>query len=411
MFPLEGPLALLGIFAVGLGLNLTPCVYPMLSMTFSLFGKQNDLRHGHAFVKALAYVLGMASMYTALGASAALTGGFLGAVLQSKWVLLALAIFFIFLSLGTFGIYSLQAPSWLLNKIGQRKKHIGLVTLFFYGVVAGIFAAPCIGPPVLALLTVVGAKGDPVYAALVFFVMALGLGFPYLVIGTFTGLLKKLPRSGAWLQWMERFFGVLLLGLAGFYGALAFKPEVLPYLIPGMITAGAVYLGFFEKSGDKLSVFLWFKRAFAVTSIVAAGALWPAPHMTGLVWEAYTPAKLVSAQASGQPVIFDFYADWCIPCHELERFTFSNKEVQKELERFVRLRADMTRPDSDAAQALVEQFDIQGVPTILLMDARGAEVVDLRISGFVDAGEMLKILRNKALETADGENGSVAVKS
>lgn len=395
---MHGPWALAGIFLLGLGLNLTPCVYPMLSVTFSLFGTQRSHHTAHAFGRAVIYVLGMATMYTALGAAAALTGGFFGAALQSKAVLLGVAVLFFVLSLSLFGVYSLQIPGWLLARVGHKgKKHVGLLALYFYGLVAGLFAAPCIGPPVIALLALVGTKGDPVYAVEVFFVMALGLGFPYILIATFTGLMHRLPRSGVWLLWVDRVFGSVLLGVAGFYAFLALDPKALPYAIPAGIAAGGIYLGFLEKAGDGKAGFTIFKRAFGAALLIAAAALFPVHKAKLLPWEMYAPAQLAVAKTAGQPVIMDFYADWCIPCHELDRFTFSNTRVQQELARFKRLKVDMTHPDAEETQKLIEQFDIQGVPTILFLSPGGQELKDARVSGFIEAKDLLGILGDERL--------------
>ncbi len=396
---MHGPWALAGIFMLGLSLNLTPCVYPMLSVTLALFGTQKAHHPRQAFGRALVYVLGMVTMYTALGAAAALTGGFFGAALQSRAVLLGLAALFFILSLSLFGVYTLQVPGWLLAKLGRKGgTGIGFAALYFYGLVAGLFAAPCIGPPIIALLTLVGARGDPVYAIEVFFVMALGLGFPYLLIGAFSGLLHRLPRSGVWLLWVDRLFGSVLLGLAGFYAMLALDPAGLAYAIPAGFAAGGIYLGFLEKAGDGKAGFAVFKRAFGAALLIAAAALLPAHKSQMLSWEKYSPEKLSQAKTAGQPVIMDFFADWCIPCHELERFTFSDPKIQQALARFSRLKVDMTHPGSDDAQALIEKFDIQGVPTILLLDAQSVELKDARISGFIEAKEMLGILRDRRLK-------------
>ena len=391
----HGPWAYLGIFLLGLSLNLTPCVYPMLSVTVSLFGAHKAGHPWQAFGRALVYVLGMATMYTGLGAGAALTGGFLGAALQSRAVLLGMSFLFFMLSLSLFGVYSFQAPSKILAKAGPGGSTTGLVTLYLYGLVAGLFAAPCIGPPIITLLTLVGASGDPWYAIRVFFVMALGLGLPYLLIGTFSGLLHRLPRSGVWLLWVDRLFGTVLLGVAGFYAILAFTPKTLAYYVPVALAGGGVYLGFFEKAGDVKTGFKIFKPAFGAALLITAAALFPATAKTSkLAWENYSAEKIVEAKAAHQPVIIDFFADWCIPCHELERFTFSDAGVQRELARFKRLKVNMTHPDADTSEKLIEQFNIQGVPTILFFDARGVEVQDLRISGFIDAKAMLDILRD-----------------
>lgn len=393
--------AYISFFLIGLALNLTPCVYPMLSVTVSLFGTQKSAHPMTAFLKALVYVLGMATLYTAMGAGAALTGGFFGAALQSKIVLLGLSALFLGLSLSLFGVYSLQAPQWLLARLGhQNAVKAGFAACYFYGLAAGLFAAPCVGPPIIALLTLVGAKGDLTYAVSVFFVMALGLGFPYLLIGTFTGLLHRLPRSGVWLLWVDHLFGTVLLGVAGFYTCLALYPGGLAYFIPAAAAAGGLYLGFFDPAGSEKKLFRIFKRAFGLGFIVLAAALWPMPQKTHLHWQPYSAEKITEAAKGGKPVFLDFYADWCIPCHELDRFTFSDGRVQAAAASFELLRVDMTNPESEGAQKLIEKFDIQGVPTLLFLDRQGKEAADLRVSGFIEAETLLSILKDARLAPA-----------
>ena len=210
--PSGNPFTFVGIFLLGLGLNLTPCVYPLLAVTVSLFSSRKEEKTplGVSFFRALVYVLGMAATNTTLAVVAALTGGLLGAILQNTWVLAGISVLLFLLALSMFGVYTIQAPSWILNRVvGTRSTT--LAGLFASGLIVGIFAAPCIGAPVLALLTWVGTQGNPIFAVLVFFTLSMGLGLPYLILGTFSGLLTKLPKSGVWLLWMERLFGVILL--------------------------------------------------------------------------------------------------------------------------------------------------------------------------------------------------------
>lgn len=231
MFETEGTIvAFFAIFLIGLALNLTPCVYPMLSVTVSLFGTQTQDRISTAFLRSVVYVLGIATMYTVLGVSAALSGGLFGSWLQSPWVLGGIGALLFALALSSFGAYQIQVPYWVTSRLGGQTS-TGLIGLYLSGLVVGVFAAPCIGPPVIALLTLVGAKGDPVFGFQAFFSLSIGLGFPYLILGTFSGLLKKIPKSGAWMVWVERFFGVVLTGAALFYAALAFAPKYSVYVV------------------------------------------------------------------------------------------------------------------------------------------------------------------------------------
>ena len=381
--------AFLAIFLVGLALNLTPCVYPMLSVTVSLFGGQSETNTVKVFLKAVTYVLGIATMYTVLGVSAALSGTLFGSWLQSPWVLGGIGALLIGLALSSFGLYQIQMPYWLTSKLAGTTG-TGMISLYLSGLVVGVFAAPCIGPPVIALLTLVSSKADPVFGFWVFLTLSLGLGFPYLILGTFSGMLKKIPRSGAWLVWVERIFGVILSAAGLFYVALAFVPKLSAFVIPAALILGGIYLGFLEPSGKEKKGLQRFKWAFGIVAlafgIVSANAL----RETGMAWDQFSDAKLAGAKSQSKPVVMDFYADWCIPCLELEHKTFTDAEVIKATNDFVRLKVDLTHFDSPESEALRKKFNISGVPTIVFIDKSGQEVATSRIVGYLAPKEFLE---------------------
>lgn len=346
-------LTLAGVFLGGLALNLTPCVYPMLTVTASIFSRGEKSSFFLSFSKALTYVLGMMLMYSALGTVAALTGGFFGAVLQSVWVRLLIAVLFLALALAMFGVYRLEIPPALLSKLGGRRT--GFLGLFVSGLLVGLFAAPCIGPPVVALLAHVAERQDPVYGFWLFWVMAAGLGLPYLVLGTFSHLLKALPKSGDWLIWVERVFGVILLGFAAFYLILAVGPGPI------------------------------FPTQTAGTESREEGS--------SIVWQKYSPAVLQGALKSGKPVVLDFYADWCLPCQEMEATTYRDPRVIEAIDRFERIKVDMTDAGNEAELVLAQTYKVYGIPTIIFFDLEGRELPDLRGSGYANAEEFLQILK------------------
>lgn len=389
-------LTFLGFYLAGLALNLTPCVYPMLSVTVALFGggaQQNKV------LRASVYVLGMATMYSVLGASASLTGGFFGAWLASKWVLAGIGILMLILALGMFGLYQFQLPSGVLTRLsGQRGT--GIIGMYLAGLVVGIFAAPCIGPPIVALLALVAAKGSVVYGFSAFFVLSLGLGTPYWLLGVSSGFLRKLPRSGMWLVWVEHLFGVVLLGASAYFLVLAFQPKFLVWVIPAVLIAGGIYLGFVERAGNDKPMFRTGKWIFGLVCVGAG--LWFAlsiPKTSGIVWEPFDAAKLEAYQKSGSPVILDFYADWCIPCHEMDNQTFSKKEVQDALKPFKKLRMDVTNITAETTRETTDKFEVVGVPTMIFFDAQGKEVKEARIVGFVPPAKFLENLKKLSVKS------------
>lgn len=388
-------LAFLFIFLMGLALNLTPCVYPMMGVTVSLFGGgAGSTAAGaggnfRALPRAIIYVLGIAFMYSTLGVVAAMTGGLFGGWLASPWVLGGIGVLLLGMALSMFGLYELQMPSSLLSKLGGATG-AGYVGTFLAGLLVGVFAAPCIGPPIIALLAHVGAKGDPVWGFQAFFVLSLGLGLPYLVLAVFSGLLTRLPRSGSWMDWVKHLFGVILLGVAAFYLTLAFAPHSVGWVVPAALGLGGLYLGFLEPTGRDRIVFRRFKWAVGVAGIVAAALIAFRPAAPAITWEPFSETALGAARTAGRPVVLDFSAEWCVPCHELEEFTFTDSEVVRATAGFVRLKVDLTRFDSPESQELRERFAIAGVPTIVFLDPAGHEVESARVVGFMRAGPFLE---------------------
>lgn len=380
------------LFVIGLALNLTPCVYPMLSVTVSLFGTQSEARILHVFLKAVVYVLGIASMYSVLGVTAALSGGLFGQWLQSPWVLAGIGALLFALALSMFGLYQLQAPYWLTSRLGGTTG-TGFVALYVSGLVVGVFAAPCIGPPVIALLALVGQKGDPLFGFWSFFVLSAGLGFPYLILGTFSGLLKKVPRSGAWLVWVERIFGVILVGASLFYLSLAIAPKLAAYVVPFTMIAGGLYLGFIEPSAKDKAILRRAKWAFGIACVAVGGLFANALREPTVSWYPYDEEWIEEARLSGRPTMIDFYADWCIPCLELDRRTFTDAQVISETERFVRLKVDLTHFDSPEAEAIRKKYEIAGVPTIVFLNKDGVEERSSRVVGYLPPDQFLEKIR------------------
>jgi thiol:disulfide interchange protein DsbD len=381
--------AFFAIFLIGLALNLTPCVYPMLSVTVSLFGTQTETNTLKVFLKAVVYVLGIATMYTVLGVSAALSGTLFGSWLQSPWVLGGIGVLLLGLALSSFGLYQIQMPYWLTSRLGGTTG-TGIISLFVGGLVVGVFAAPCIGPPVIALLTLVSSRADPVFAFWVFFSLSLGLGFPYLILGTFSGMLKKIPRSGSWLVWVERMFGVILTAAGLFYLSLAFLPTYSAYVVPAALILGGIYLGFLEPSGKDKTGLRRFKWAFGVVAIALGVFSANALREPGINWEQYSDARFEEALKLSKPVMMDFFADWCIPCLELDRKTFTDPQVISATSEFVRLKVDLTHFDSPDSEALRKRFNIAGVPTIVFVDKKGQEVLSSRVVGYLPPKEFIE---------------------
>ncbi len=388
----RGLWALVAIFFIGLALNLTPCVYPMLSVTVSVFGAQTDTRPWAVFVKAVTYVLGIATMYSSLGVMAALTGRLFGFWLQSPLVLAFIGLLMLLLALSMFGFYTLQVPHRVSSKLGTGK-FSGYIGTYISGLIVGVFAAPCIGPPIIALITFVGTRGDPLFGFWVFFVLSIGLGFPYLILGTFTGLIQKLPKSGDWMNWVKKVFGVVLIGLGLFYIGLAFFPAYVMHIIVFTLLAGGVYLGFIDRTGRDKFVFKSVKAVAGLAIIIVGVLVFLNLQKDSIEWEEYSDQRLEYARENNIPVIIDFYADWCIPCLELELNTFTDPRVIEATRHMIRLKVDLTHFDSPESEILRRKFEIAAVPTIIFLDEDGQEVRGARITGFMNPDNFLNNVR------------------
>jgi thioredoxin:protein disulfide reductase len=334
----------------------------------------------------------MAAMYTTLGVIAALTGGLFGSALQNPLVSVGIGVLMIALALSMFGLYQIQPPAALLQKLGGANA-TSVLGVFLSGLVVGVFAAPCIGPPVVALLALVGARGDPWFGFAVFFTLSLGLGAPYLVLGTFSNLLRNLPRSGEWMIWVERALGVILLGVGLFYGMLGIAPKQAGWVVPAVLVLGGVYLGFFEKSANARAGFRWLKRLAGAAAVAGGIFIVVSTPTAGIAFRDGTLEELRGAMGQGRPVFVDFSADWCVSCHELERVTFANREVIQAARDFHAFRVDLTRFNSAEAQAWRKEFHIRGLPTVVFLAPDGREVQEARVEGFVPAADFTARMR------------------
>jgi len=382
-------LSLIFVFLAGLALNLTPCVYPLIPITIGYFGGQAEGKTSRLVLLGLLYMLGMAITYSVVGVITSLSGAVFGSLLQNPIVIIAIFLLFVALALSQFGVYEFKLPDSLVAKAGGAKG--GAYGAFFMGLTMGIVAAPCIGPFVLGLVTYVAAKGDPFYGFLMFFVLALGLGFPYLLLAIFSGKIKSLPRAGIWMEGVKHIFGLLLIGMAFYFLDPILPKSIQGYTLPIFGIIAALILLFFDKTANDAKGFRTFKTVFSVLVLaISIYALIPSEKLEP-EWRQFTIHNYQASLNNNEKMVIDFYADWCIPCKELDALTFSDKRIINQFENFTVYKVDMTK-NNETNEQLRKKFNVVGMPTVLVIDSKGNELK--RITGFVNADEFLRYVSN-----------------
>ncbi len=408
-------------FGAGLLLSLTPCVFPMIPILSGIIvGRGHKITHVHAFILSLAYVLGMAITYAIAGVAAGYSGNLISSALQTPWVLGGFAAIFVLLSLAMFGLYELQLPTALQSKLSDtsNKLHGGhLSGVFAMGALSAVIMGPCVAAPLAGALLYISQTHDAVLGGTALFVLALGMGAPLLLIGTSAGAL--LPKAGAWMEAVKRFFGVMMLAMAIWIVSSVIPLSVQMLLWAALLIFSAIFLHALDplphtalgwhKFGKGVGIFaLLLGVAFLIGALSGArDILRPLGNIGRATAEA--PANLQFdriktgadldariAQAKGRTVMLDFYADWCVSCKEMERLTFSDAGVQSKLKNAVLLQADVTANDA-ADKALLQRFQIFGPPATLFFAADGKEQADFRVTGYQDAPQFLQSLKGAGL--------------
>lgn len=406
-------------FGFGLLLALTPCIFPMLPILSGIIvGAGRDghgVSHARGFALSLAYVLGMAATYAAAGVAAGFTGTLLSTALQTPWAVSGFALVFVGLAFSMFGFFELQLPSFLQSKASEEATHFrsgSLPGVAVMGALSALIIGPCVAAPLAGALLYIGQTGDALLGGTALFCLALGMGVPLLIVGASAGTL--LPKSGPWMEAVKKAFGFILLATALWIispfipVAVQMGAWALLLIIPAILLRAIDPLPVHAKNGQR------FWKAIGVVLLLGgagmlvgafSGATDPLQPLAGLrgASKAGEPRHLpfervrslaeldARLKSSGKPVMLDFYADWCVSCKEMERFTFSDPRVQQALSGWTLLQADVTA-NSEDDKALLARFKLFGPPGIIFFDRQGAEITTVRVIGFQSAPDFLSTL-------------------
>ncbi len=342
--------ALLLIFVFGLLTSLTPCIYPLIPITLAVLGSDDKRSKLQSFLISLSYVFGIGITYALLGVLAAQTGQLFGSLISHPIVIVLMSLIFFAMGLSLLGLFEFQAPAFLRNSLTNKTTQKGYIGAFVSGLLAGIVASPCVGPVLVGVLAYIAQSQNGFLGFILLFTFAMGFGVLFILLGTFSQLASKLPRSGAWMNTIKTLLALCLFALS-FYYAWPLIQKVLPQDTK------------IETSQNK-------------------------PQ-----WKSFSPQLVEQAKVEGKPVIIDFYADWCLACVEMDKFTFSQKEVIDMSQKFVMLKVDATTPFDELTE-WQQTYEVYGLPTMIFIDSKGNVHKDLTLTGFEESKAFIKRMKS-----------------
>ena len=410
-------LVLASFFGFGLLLAFTPSVLPMIPILSGIIvGEGKDMNKLRALILSLAYVAGMSVIYAAAGVAAAYSGSLLAAALQNAWVLSAFALVFVWLALSMFGFHDIQLPAFLHHRLSAAHHKLEggqIASVAVMGALSAVVVSPCVAAPLAGALLYISQTRDVAIGGAALFVMALGMGVPLVVVGVSEGAL--LPRSGAWMKTVKKFFGTLLLGVAVWIVSPVIPAMAQLLAWAALLIVSAMFLRAIDPLPADASGYARLWKGLGLIALVAgvalvigalAGSHDPLQPLAGLRAAAGdgataepvrfervgTVADLdARLKSAGKPTMLDFYADWCVSCKEMERFTFSDPQVRAKFDGMLLLQADVTANNADD-KALLKRFRLFGPPGIVFFDKSGREIEGLRVVGYQPAASFLKTL-------------------
>ncbi|MES2963210.1 MAG: protein-disulfide reductase DsbD [Bdellovibrionota bacterium] len=411
--------ALFVVFGMGFLTSLTPCIYPMIPITLAVLGArtkgQSKLK---SFSISFTYVLGLAMTYALLGVVAAKTGALFGSALSNVYVVTAIAFVFVAMGLSMYGLFEMQVPAFLRDKVGTAQTGSGYGGAFATGMIAGVVASPCVGPVLVSVLTYIAQTQNLVLGFAFLFTFAMGMGILFMVLGTSSNLISKVPKAGAWMDITKFVFGTAMIGMALFYVAPLYPTWLFNSLFGLAIILIASAYGAFEpneklegagrvRKGAMLAAFViglvfTLSGVLEKAGIAAPGAMMANGKAAGsyqkLAWKPYSDESLAEALKAKKPVLIDFYADWCGACKELEKHTFTDERIRTLSEKYALLKIDATE-DFPGLDKLKSTYNVRGLPTMVFYGADGKIRPELTVTGFEDADKFLERMNSGLAST------------
>ncbi|WP_413586399.1 protein-disulfide reductase DsbD family protein [Bdellovibrio sp. HCB274] len=400
---------LIFVFFAGIFTSFTPCIFPMIPITLAVLGNHSEQRSRlHNFLTSCVYVLGIATTYSLLGLAAASSGNVFGASLGNPYVLAVVCVIFLAMALSMYGLYDIQVPAFLRNRLGGKKHKQSIVGIYLTGLFAGIVASPCVGPVLVAILTYVASTKNMLFGFLFLFMYALGLGLIFIALGLSNQLVKSLPRSGPWMVWFKFILGTLMLSAFYYYLELLLPARWFDASLGiGLVILASIYGAFLPTKSGGTPMKHMQKGIMQAVLIVGIGYIVLSvfdlrPYIRGRVmadnsinkiqtmdWKHYSDEALNQAIKDGRPVIIDFWAEWCAACHELAENTFTDPRVRALSGNFVLLKFDATK-DSAQLKELKKKYNIQGLPTVIFYNSKGVWIDGLTLTQFENAEKFLQ---------------------
>lgn len=410
-------------FLGGILTSLTPCIFPMLPITLGVIGAKNTKSKFQAFTLSVTYVLGIALTYSTLGVVAGLTGSIFGSTLQSPLIVSAISILFFIMGLSMFDMFFVQVPLSLQNKLSKvygsqdKTNYLGVA---FMGLISGLIATPCVGPVIVSMLTYISQTKNAFLGFWLLFSFALGMGLLLILFGTFSNLLTNMPRAGAWMETIKKVMGFAMMGVAFYYIRPVLPVHIFTLLLGSFMIFTSVFLGLnykldqtssnSEKISKGLSINALVLGLFLLINSLASKELLGNNLVSLNVvektstkiesnttkeeinWEKSEIEGLKKAKAEGKFMVIDFYADWCPSCIELDKYTYTNKEVIAEMSNLITVKIDATKT-TDETNNLFSKYGIVGLPAVIFLDKNGKVLEALTLTGFEKPDKFLARLK------------------